>query len=59
MKMSKKILKILMIFTLVLTFIFVNIRTKVNAYTSNIEEDEQELFIEKQSKYLATLKLIV
>ena len=44
MKMSKKILKILMIFTFVLTFIFVNIRTKVNEYTLNIEEDEQELF---------------
>lgn len=36
MKMSKKILKLLMIFTLVLTFIFVNIRTKVNACTLNI-----------------------
>lgn len=59
MKMSKKILKILMIFTLVLTFIFVNIRTKVNAYTLNIEEDEQDFLLKKQSKYLATLKLIV
>lgn len=57
MKMSKKILKILMIFTLVLTFIFVNIRTKVNAYTSNIEEDEQELFIEETIKIFGNVEI--
>ena len=57
MKMSKKILKILMIFTLVLTFIFVNIRTKVNAYTLNIEEDEQELFIEETIKIFGNVEI--
>lgn len=57
MKMSKKILKILMIFTLVLTFIFVNIRKKVNAYTSNIEEDEQELFIEETIKIFGNVEI--
>ena len=57
MKMSKKILKILMIFTFVLTFIFVNIRTKVNAYTLNIEEDEQELFIEETIKIFGNVEI--
>ena len=57
MKMSEKNLKILMIFTLALTFIFVNIRTKVNAYTLNIEEDEQELFIEETIKIFGNVEI--
>lgn len=46
-----------MIFTFVLTFIFVNIRTKVNEYTLNIEEDEQELFIEETFKIFVNVEI--
>ena len=46
-----------MIFTFVLTFIFVNISTKVNAYTLNIEEDEQELFIEETFKIFGNVEI--